>query len=64
MSLEHQGIVKNGKEDKQNQEVKKWKGIMENYTLKGIEGKAHLAVEVDIDGKYMDDMQKALPKSL
>lgn len=64
MSFMHQGIVKNGKEDTESEEVKMWKGALENYTLKDMDGKTELIVDMDIAEEYLEDFQKSFPKAL
>ena len=64
MSFAHQGIVKNGEEDTKSEEVKSWKGALENYTLKDVNGKTELTMDVDIADEYLENFQKAIPKAL
>ena len=64
MSFEHQGVVHNGKEDTESPEVKAWKGALENYTLKEVDGKTELHIETDVVEEYLDTFEKAWPKAL
>ena len=48
MSFEHLGEVNNGIEDITSEKVKGWAGAYENYTLKKVNGKTELIVDVDI----------------
>ena len=67
MSIKHLGILKDGKEDLDSPEVKKWAGAMENYTLKGNNGNTELTVEMDMT-EGVDEMKEffmtAWPKAL
>ena len=58
LSLEHQGIVKNGVEDTTSAEVKKWAGARENYTLREDAGRVTLTIEMDT----ADDHKKSSKK--
>ena len=64
MSIKHLGMVKDGVEDLDSPEVKVWAGALENYTLKTVNGKTVLTVEIDIADAYKDYMAKAWPKAL
>ena len=64
MSIEHQGIVKDGVEDTESEEVKQWAGAKENYRLNTVGGKTELTVEMDIAEEYLDDFLKSWPQAL
>ena len=64
MSFKHLGMVKNGVEDMDSEEVKKWQGAMENYTLKDINGKTELIIDIDIAEDHSDYFQTTWPKAL
>ena len=64
MSIEHLGYVKNGVEDRESEEVKKWTGAHENYTLKSVNGKTELVVDMDIADEYKDYFANTWPKAL
>ncbi|RFN59940.1 SRPBCC family protein [Marixanthomonas ophiurae] len=64
MSIEHLGIIVDGKKDTSSEEVKDWAGAMENYTLEEKDGKTKLTVEVDIAEAYLNSFEKAFPKAL
>ena len=67
MSIKHLGIVKDGVEDIDSAESKEWSGALENYTLKSVEGKTHLDIEMSATG-IPEDMinyfQNTWPKAL
>ena len=64
MSIKHLGEVKNGIEDTTSEKVKQWAGAMENYTLKEINGKTELNVDMDIAEEYKDYFLTTWPKAL
>ncbi|WP_153797875.1 SRPBCC domain-containing protein [Foetidibacter luteolus] len=64
MSIKHIGFVKDGVEDLDSPEVKKWAGAMENYTLSNADGKTKLAVDMDITDEYKDYFLQTWPKAL
>jgi hypothetical protein len=64
MSFKHMGTVKNGVEDFDSPQTKEWAGAMENYTLKPMEGKTELTVEMDITEQYEDYFMKTWPTAL
>ena len=64
MSFKHLGMVKNGVEDMDSEEVQKWKGAMENYTLKDVNGKTELIIDIDIAEDHSDYFQTTWPKAL
>ena len=51
LSIEHLGIVKDGVEDTESAEAKKWAPAFENYTLADRNGGTELTIEMDIEEK-------------
>jgi hypothetical protein len=64
MSFKHLGVVKNGKEQPNDEETKKWSGSMENYTLNDVEGFTELIVEIDITEDHEDYFRNTFPKAV
>jgi len=64
MSIEHLGMLKDGVEDLDSDDVKAWAGAYENYTLKGDNGKTELFIESDITEEYKEMMANIWPKAL
>ena len=60
MSFKHLGEVKNGVEEM----GKDWAGSEENYTLKTVNGKTELTVDMDVVDEFKDYFQKTFPKAL
>lgn len=63
MRFEHLGMVKDNIEDTESEEVKKWAGAMEAYSLKEENGKTQLTVDMDITPDYKDYFLETLPKA-
>lgn len=64
MSFKHLGMIKDGKEDLESEEVKKWAGLLETYTLESSENKTNLSVEMNLEDDYKDYFIEAFPKAL
>jgi hypothetical protein len=64
ISIEHLGIVQNGKEDTQSEAVKDWVGAKENYTFKEKEGRTELLVEADANDEFKEMFQGVWPRAL
>ena len=64
MSIEHLGEVKDGVEDTTSEKVKDWAGAHENYTLKKVNGKTELIVDMDITEEFKEMFSKMWPVAL
>jgi hypothetical protein len=64
MSIEHLGEVKDGVEDTSSERVKDWAGAHENYTLKKVNGKTELIVDMDITEEFKEMFSKMWPVAL
>ena len=64
MSFEHLGVVKNGIEDTESEEVKGWAGAKENYTLIEDNGKTKLEVDLESTDEFKDYFLKTFPVAL
>jgi uncharacterized protein YndB with AHSA1/START domain len=64
LSIKHLGFVKNGIEDTESEEVKKWAGALENYTLKEAGESVLLEVSMDMNDEYKDYFLKVFPQAL
>lgn len=64
MSFKHLGIVDNGVEDTESEQVKEWAGAEENYTLKEANGKTELIIDLDINDTFKDYFENTFPKAL
>jgi hypothetical protein len=64
MSIKHTGLIKDGIEDIDSEESREWIGTFENYTLKTVNGKTELIVDMDIKDAYKEYFQTTWPKAL
>ena len=64
MSFQHLGMIKDGKEDIDSDEVKAWAGAMENYTLTDEDGNTKLVIDIDVSEDWLKYMEDAWPKAL
>lgn len=64
ISIEYQGIVKNGEEDVTSDEARKWASAFENYTFSEKGGGTELSVGVDIAPEYKEMFESMWPKAL
>lgn len=64
MSFKHLGEVKNGIEDLNSEEVKKWSGAMEEYFLREINGQTELITELDLSEEHKAYFESTFPKAL
>lgn len=64
ISIEHLGVVQDGKEDTSGDEVEKWAGALENYTFKEKNGATELLVDMDSNEDYEEMFQDMWPKAL
>jgi hypothetical protein len=64
MAFKHLGMVKDGMEDTESEEVKKWSGAMETYKLEENNGSTSLKVELDITPEHKEYFDKTWPKAL
>jgi len=64
ISIEHLGLVQNGKEITSGPEVEGWAGAMEDYTFKEENGKTLVSVDVDVNQEFKSYFLKTWPKAL
>lgn len=64
MSFEHLGEVSNGVEDTTSDRVKGWAGARENYTLKKVDDKTELHIDMDINDEFKEMFESMWPKAL
>lgn len=64
ISIEHLGMVQDGKEDTASDEVKQWAGSLENYTFKNLNGKTELLIDMDINDDFKDMFNDMWPIAL
>lgn len=64
VSIEHRGIYKNGVEDTESEEAKKWTPAFENYAFVEKDGGTEVQVELDIIDEYKEMFEEMWPKAL
>ena len=64
MSIEHLGEIKDGVEDTTSDKIKDWAGAHENYTLKKVNEKTELIVDLDINDEFKEMFAKIWPVAL
>ena len=56
------GLIQEGVEDLDSDEVKKWKGALEKYFLEDLNGKTRLRIELETAKDYLEMMDTAFKK--
>ncbi len=64
VSIEHLGIVQDGKEDTSPEAVKGWAGAHEDYTFKEQGGATELLVDTDTTEEYKAMFEETWPRAL
>lgn len=64
ISIEHQGVVKNGVEDMSSEASQEWSGAHENYTFADKDGGTELTVDCDVSDKEAAAMNEMWIKAL
>jgi uncharacterized protein YndB with AHSA1/START domain len=64
ISIEHFGVISDGKEITSGPEVEKWAGGLENYTFEEKNGKTILSVDTDTTLEYNNYFEETWPKAL
>lgn len=64
ISIEHLGVINNGKVDTTNEEAKKWTSAFENYTFTEKGNQTELKIEMLIDPSYKAMFEDMWPKAL
>lgn len=64
VKIEHQGIIKNGKEIMNGPEADTWKGSIESYSFKALNGKTLLSVDFDSLKEFDSYFAKTWPEAL
>lgn len=64
ISIEHTGLVQDGKEDTTSAAAKEWAGVLENYAFREKEGATEVLVDVDTTDQDKEMFQNIWPKAL
>ncbi len=63
LSIEHQAVIMNGKEERDSEDARKWRGCKENYTLSQEDGKTILTIEQELPEGYVESISKMWDKA-
>ncbi|HTU99180.1 MAG TPA: SRPBCC domain-containing protein [Luteitalea sp.] len=64
VSIRHVGEIKDGVEDRDSEQVRRWAPAYENYTLTEVDGATEFVVDVDVTPEYEQFMRDAWPAAL
>jgi activator of HSP90 ATPase len=64
VSIEHLGMVKDGKEIMNGADIKDWAGALENYSFSGDKEHTLLSVEMDVIREFKEYFLETWPKAL
>ena len=64
VSIEHLGIVQDGKEDTTSEAARKWAPAFENYTFEEEGGATEVQVDLDVEDEYVEPFQQMWPEAL
>ncbi len=64
LSIEHLGIYKDGVEDTESEDAKKWAPAFENYTFIEKHGGTELHIDQDVEGEYQKMFDEMWDKAL
>jgi hypothetical protein len=64
VSIEHLGIVTDGREDTESDAVKGWAGARESYFLREVAGGTEVLVEMDLDDEHATMFDEMWPRAL
>jgi uncharacterized protein YndB with AHSA1/START domain len=65
ISIKHLGMINDGVEDTESEEVKSWVGAREEYTLRdAVGGGTDVEIDVDTTEEYEEDFSEMWPKAL
>lgn len=64
ISIKHLGLISNGAEDTESQEIETWDPAFENYTFEEKNGRTTLKVDMDIDEEHEEMFNVMWPRAL
>ncbi len=64
ISIKHNGMINNGVEDTESEEVKKWTPSYENYSFEERDGGTLFTVDMDSNDEYYEMFLELWPKAL
>jgi hypothetical protein len=63
-SIKHLGFIKDGVEDTESEEVRRWAPSFENYSFVDTGSETELRVDIDVTPAYEEYMTRTWPKAL
>ncbi len=64
ISFEHLGIIRNGTEDTESEEAKKWSPAFENYTFTTVADGTQVTIDQDIQSEYKTQFEEMWKEAL
>lgn len=64
ISIEHMGVVENGREDTSSETAKAWVGAHEDYTFREINGGTEVLIDTDAADEYREMFEATWSKAL
>lgn len=64
ISIRHVGVIKDGVEDTESEEAKRWAPAYENYTFEEVNGRTKLSIDMDIEEEYKETFIELWEKAL
>lgn len=64
ISIKHIGVIRDGVEDTDSEEARKWAPAFENYTFTEEDGKTTVTVDMDIEEEHEEMFNEVWPKAL
>ena len=64
VSIEHLGVIENGREIMSGSKVEKWAGGLENYSFTGKNGKTMVEIDIDVAREWKAYFDNTWPKAL
>lgn len=63
LSIEHQAVIMNGREERDSEDARKWKGCREDYILSQEDGLTTLTIEQELPEEYVESISKLWDKA-
>jgi hypothetical protein len=64
ISIQHLGVVEDGKENTSREAAGAWAGAHENYAFRDVDGKTEVLVEMDTDDENEEMLERTWPRAL
>ncbi|WP_409331386.1 SRPBCC family protein [Trujillonella humicola] len=64
VDVEYEGVVGDGRDDRDSHAARRYAGTRETYRLTGAGGRTHLAISAPMEGQYYEDMVVAWDRAL